>query len=137
MDFSTSPLLLSVCLSVLVLVSSQVQEIYVDLCVLSPHVFTLNIPAVAPLQQQELSLWTPYEESVFQRMIDGVFSCIALFKIFPALRFQASSALCKRLAAALQVRIGENLDLLERAGRGGGSESGGKSGGELKEKRRR
>ncbi|KEP66853.1 UNVERIFIED_CONTAM: Sec1 family protein [Hammondia hammondi] len=113
----------------------QVEEFYVDLFALDPHVFTLNIPAVTSLQVQDLSLWTPYEESLFQRMVDGVFSCIALLRIFPLVRFQVNSVVSKRLAAAMQVRLSENADLLDKrpqtsapgrsADASGGSSSGG------------
>ncbi|CBZ53794.1 putative vacuolar protein sorting-associated protein [Neospora caninum Liverpool] len=96
----------------------QVEEFYVDLYALDPHVFTLNILAIAPLHAQDLSLWTPYEESLFQRMLDGLFSCVALLRIFPLVRFQSNSVVSKRLAAAIQMRLSENADLLDKRPQG-------------------
>ncbi|PFH37271.1 Sec1 family protein [Besnoitia besnoiti] len=98
----------------------QVEEFYVDLYALDRDVFTLNILAVAPLHVQDLSLWTPYEESLFQRMTDGLFSCVALLRTFPLVRFQSNSVVSKRLAAALQMRMAENADLLDKRPQGSG-----------------
>ena len=60
------------------------------------------------MQLQNLSLWTAYDESLFQRMVDGVFSCVALLGGGPVIRFQRGSNVCQRLAAAVQNRIAES-----------------------------
>ncbi|KAL8275939.1 hypothetical protein Esti_000055 [Eimeria stiedai] len=88
-------------------VIAQVFELFVDIYPLGPRLFSLNIPALSQLQLQSLSLWTAYDESLFQRMVDGLFSCIALLRGAPLIRFQRGSSVCQRLAAATQHRIDE------------------------------
>lgn len=69
----------------------------------------MSFPAVICFAQlQNLSLWTAYDESLFQRMVDGIFSCIALLGGGPVIRFQRGSNICQRLAAAVQHRIDES-----------------------------
>ncbi|KAL8435826.1 hypothetical protein ACSSS7_002203 [Eimeria intestinalis] len=86
-------------------VIAQVFELFVDIYPLGPRLFSLNIPALSQLQS--LSLWTAYDESLFQRMVDGLFSCIALLGGAPLIRFHRGSNVCQRLAAATQHRIDE------------------------------
>ncbi|KAL8448218.1 hypothetical protein Emag_003986 [Eimeria magna] len=72
-------------------VVAQVFELFVDIYPLGPRLFSLNIPALSQLQ----------------RMVDGLFSCIALLGGAPLIRFQRGSNVCQRLAAATQHRIDE------------------------------
>ncbi|KAL8434226.1 hypothetical protein Efla_001991 [Eimeria flavescens] len=95
---------------------AQVFELFVDVYALGPHLFCLNIPAVSQLQLQNLSLWTAYDESLFQRMVDGVFSCIALLGGAPLIRFHRGSAVCQRLAAATQHRLDESRAFAQQQG---------------------
>lgn len=84
---------------------AQVFELYVDIFPLGPRLFTLNIPAVSQLLFQDHSLWTAYDESLFERMVDGVFSCIALLGVGPLIRYQKGSKVCQRFADTLQHRL--------------------------------
>ncbi|OEH76953.1 sec1 family protein [Cyclospora cayetanensis] len=84
-----------------------VYEVFVDMYPLGPRLFSLSVPAVSQLQMQNLSLWTAYDEMLFQRMVDGLFSCIALLGGGAVIRFLRGSAVCQRLAAAVQNRVAE------------------------------
>lgn len=61
--------------------------------------------AVYALQFQDHTLWTAYDESLFERMVDGVFSCVALLGVGPLIRYEKDSKVCQRFADTLQHRL--------------------------------
>eukprot|EP00922_Rhytidocystis_sp_ex-Travisia-forbesii_P072572 GHVS01108190.1.p1 GENE.GHVS01108190.1~~GHVS01108190.1.p1 ORF type:complete len:468 (+),score=86.50 GHVS01108190.1:1047-2450(+) len=89
----------------------HVHEIFADILPLAPHLFSLNLPSTAPLLQDP-AIWSTYEDSLFARMLDGLFAAICTARAAPvAVRHQAGSALCAKLASAVWRRLGDEQSL--------------------------
>jgi len=101
-------------------VVNQLQEVYLDYQALNPHLFSLDIPSVLPLQLKSQSLWSPSERANFQRMVDGVLALLLSLRAkMPSIRFDASSSLCKTLAEAVEKKIGTESQFIEKMARDG------------------
>mmetsp|Transcript_24532 Transcript_24532/g.53376 ORF Transcript_24532/g.53376 Transcript_24532/m.53376 type:complete len:574 (+) Transcript_24532:147-1868(+) len=98
----------------------QVQEFYADVYAVGHELFSLNLPSTARLTENA-NVWSSYEESVFDRMIEGLLSVCLNLRMVPSLRYTASSQLTRQVAERLQKRLQEEQGLcegLERERRG-------------------
>jgi len=94
-------------------VVQQVQEFFADVYAVSHDLFSLNLPSTARLTEDR-GKWTSYEESVFERMIEGLLSVCLTLRMLPAIRYTASSHLTRQVAERLQLRIQEEQSLFEQ-----------------------
>lgn len=93
-------------------VVQQVQEFFADVYAVGHDLFSLNLPSTARLTE-ERSRWTSYEESVFERTLEGLLSVCMTLRMLPAIRYTASSDLTRQVAQRLQTRITEEQSLFE------------------------
>eukprot|EP01071_Lankesteria_metandrocarpae_P008460 Lankesteria_metandrocarpae@DN4967_c0_g1_i3.p1 len=84
----------------------QVHEFYADIYPVNRDLFSLDVPSTVGLTL-ETSVWTAYEETILQRIVDGLFSSICVTKVSPTVRFQSSSVICRKVATQLQVRLSD------------------------------
>eukprot|EP00747_Dinoflagellata_sp_TGD_P208187 gnl/TRDRNA2_/TRDRNA2_81695_c1_seq1.p1 gnl/TRDRNA2_/TRDRNA2_81695_c1~~gnl/TRDRNA2_/TRDRNA2_81695_c1_seq1.p1 ORF type:complete len:580 (-),score=130.18 gnl/TRDRNA2_/TRDRNA2_81695_c1_seq1:154-1893(-) len=106
----------------------QVQEFYADVYAVNHDLFSLNIPSTIRLHEAQTT-WSSYEDSIFERTIEGLLSVCFALKMLPAIRYSASSELCRQIAFRLQARLTEEQSLfdapdvkeaIDRETRGGG-----------------
>merc|ERR1719335_1712234 len=90
----------------------QVQEYFADIFAVNHDLFALNIPSTMRLYQPQSS-WSSYEETVFERMVEGLLSACLGLRMLPAIRYPRSSELCHIVARRLQERITEEHGLFE------------------------
>lgn len=90
----------------------QVQEYFADIFAVNHDLFALNIPSTMRLYQPQSS-WSSYEETVFERMVEGLLSACLGLRMLPAIRYPRSSELCHIVARRLQERISEEQGLFE------------------------
>jgi len=57
--------------------------------------------------------WTSYEESVFERIVEGLLSACLTLRMLPAIRYTASSDLTRQVAFRLANRLKEEMSLFE------------------------
>eukprot|EP00927_Polykrikos_kofoidii_P047542 TRINITY_DN41758_c0_g1_i1.p1 TRINITY_DN41758_c0_g1~~TRINITY_DN41758_c0_g1_i1.p1 ORF type:complete len:587 (+),score=116.63 TRINITY_DN41758_c0_g1_i1:107-1762(+) len=98
----------------------QVQEFFADVYAVSHELFSLNLPSTIRLTGDQ-SKWSSYEESIFERIVEGLLAACLNLRILPALRYTGSSELTRQVAHRLQTRITEELNLfdaVERAKKG-------------------
>ena len=93
-------------------VVAQVQEYFADYYAINPELFSLNLPSTSGLTNDE-SLWAPYEESIFSRMVDGLFAAAISLRMNPVIRYSRNSPLCQKLAQSLQQRFESEQSLIE------------------------
>eukprot|EP00928_Gymnodinium_smaydae_P047400 TRINITY_DN31632_c0_g1_i1.p1 TRINITY_DN31632_c0_g1~~TRINITY_DN31632_c0_g1_i1.p1 ORF type:complete len:584 (-),score=141.28 TRINITY_DN31632_c0_g1_i1:174-1844(-) len=93
----------------------QVQEYYADIYAIGHDLFSLNLPSTIRLCEEH-DRWTEYEQSVFERIVEGLVSACLNLQILPAIRYNGSSAICQQAAHRLQQRIVEELSLFEELG---------------------
>lgn len=90
----------------------QVQENYADVYAVNHDLFSLNLLSTIRLHENQ-SQWSSYEESIFERIIEGLLSvCIAL-RLYPCVRYTSCSELGRQVAQRLQQRILEEQSLFE------------------------
>jgi len=94
-------------------VVQQVQEFFADVFAISHDLFSLNLPSTARLTEDR-SRWTSYEESVFERTLEGLLSVCLTLRMLPAIRYTAASQLTRQVAERLQTRISEEQSLFEQ-----------------------
>ena len=94
---------------------TEVQEAYADVFAINSDLFSLNIPSTVSLTGQQ-SLWTSYEESILQRIVDGLFSSAVTLRIQPVVRYARASPLCLKIAQLLQTKLDEEQILFEQMG---------------------
>jgi len=82
----------------------QVHEYFADVCPVNSNLFSLNVPTTVGLTLDP-GLWTPYEDAVFTRVVDGVYSSCLLMKVNPIVRFQRISRICARIASQVKSRL--------------------------------
>jgi len=97
-------------------VVQQVQEFFADVFAVSHDLFSLNLPSTARLTEDR-SRWTSYEESVFDRTLEGLLSVCLTLRMLPAIRYTAASSLTRQVAEKLQLRIQEEQSLFEQMDR--------------------
>eukprot|EP00744_Colponema_vietnamica_P007561 GILI01010867.1.p1 GENE.GILI01010867.1~~GILI01010867.1.p1 ORF type:complete len:562 (+),score=161.61 GILI01010867.1:64-1749(+) len=88
----------------------QVQEFYLDYYVVSQDMFTLAIPSTMNLLQPS---WNKLENSIFDRMSDGIMSALLSLRKRPTIRFARGSEVCRQLADHIQSRIEEESQLFD------------------------
>lgn len=66
--------------------------------------FTLNFPTSVPLYK----LKKKQSNAEFERMVEGVLSCMLSLKKRPIVRYQANSVVAKELASEVTVRCKNN-----------------------------
>mmetsp|Transcript_95452 Transcript_95452/g.269763 ORF Transcript_95452/g.269763 Transcript_95452/m.269763 type:complete len:579 (-) Transcript_95452:375-2111(-) len=93
-------------------VVQQVQEFFADVYAVSHDLFSLNLPSTIRLCEDQ-TRWTSYEESVFERTIEGLLAACLTLRMLPAIRYTASSDLTRKIADRLQTRITEEQSLFE------------------------
>ena len=94
----------------------EVQEYFFDYFPVGEELFSLALPSTSGLTQEQ-ALWTPYEEAIFARTVDGLFAaCLSLRGggggLSPSVRFSRSSALTALVGQALSARFDEERVLL-------------------------
>lgn len=93
-------------------VVQQVQEFFADVFAVNHDLFSLNLPSTARLTEDE-SRWTSYEESLFERTVEGLLAACLTLRMLPVIRYTGSSRLTKKLASRLQTRFTEEQSLFE------------------------
>jgi len=90
----------------------QVQEFFADVFAVNHDLFSLNLPSTIRLHEDHKS-WTSYEESIFDRIVEGLLAVCLAVRMLPAVRYTSSSELGHRIAYKLQQRITEEQSLFE------------------------
>mmetsp|Transcript_24481 Transcript_24481/g.70270 ORF Transcript_24481/g.70270 Transcript_24481/m.70270 type:complete len:580 (-) Transcript_24481:505-2244(-) len=101
-------------------VVQQVQEFFADVYAVSHDLFSLGLHSTIRLTEPQ-EAWSSYEESVFERIVEGLLAACLALRVLPALRYAAGSELARQLAQRLQARIAEErglFEVLERERRG-------------------
>lgn len=93
-------------------VVQQVQEFYADVYAVNHEVFSLNLPSMSKLTEEQTK-WTSYEENNFDRTVEGLLATCLTLRMQPAIRYTASSELTRQVAYRLQSRITEEESLFE------------------------
>ncbi|XP_077362359.1 vacuolar protein sorting-associated protein 45 [Festucalex cinctus] len=86
-------------------VVAEVQEFYGDFIAVNPHVFSLNLPAVA-----KGGVWDP---TALWRCTQGLTSLLLALKKCPMIRYQLSSDMAKRLAQSVKQIITKEYELFD------------------------
>mmetsp|Transcript_110918 Transcript_110918/g.312690 ORF Transcript_110918/g.312690 Transcript_110918/m.312690 type:complete len:575 (-) Transcript_110918:79-1803(-) len=95
----------------------QVQEFFADVYAVNHDLFSLNLPSTIRLTEDH-SKWTSYEESIFERTIEGLLAACLNLRMLPAIRYTASSELTRQVAHRLETRIKEEFSLFDPVERG-------------------
>jgi hypothetical protein len=93
-------------------VVQQVQEFFADVYAVNHELFSLNLPSTSKLTEEQ-SKWTSYEDSNFDRTVEGLLAVCLALRMTPALRYTAASELTRQVAYRLQSRITEEQSLFE------------------------
>eukprot|EP00916_Digyalum_oweni_P018253 GHVL01030640.1.p1 GENE.GHVL01030640.1~~GHVL01030640.1.p1 ORF type:complete len:587 (+),score=104.11 GHVL01030640.1:50-1810(+) len=89
-----------------------IMEYFGDFYPINVDLFSLNIPSCSSLTQPR-PYWTPYDESAFDRMVDGVFAATLSMRVLPYLRYQKNSDTCQRLAEKILQKFNEERSLFD------------------------
>lgn len=98
----------------------QVQEFFADIYAITHELFSLSMPSSVRLAEHR-GRWTSYEEDRFDRIIEGLLAVCLCLRVYPTLRYTASSELTREVAQRLQSRIAEEssiFETIERPARG-------------------
>eukprot|EP00435_Cladocopium_sp_Y103_P051296 s77_g15.t2 len=90
----------------------QVQEFFADVYAVNHDLFSLNLPSTVRLTEDH-HCWSPYEESVFERIIEGLLATCLALRMLPAIRYTGACELTRQLAHRLESRIHEEQSLFE------------------------
>eukprot|EP00929_Paragymnodinium_shiwhaense_P007914 TRINITY_DN111837_c0_g1_i1.p1 TRINITY_DN111837_c0_g1~~TRINITY_DN111837_c0_g1_i1.p1 ORF type:complete len:572 (-),score=138.12 TRINITY_DN111837_c0_g1_i1:277-1992(-) len=90
----------------------QVQEFFADVYAITHDLFSLNLQSTMKLHEDRMQ-WTSYEESVFERILEGLLAACLNLRVLPLIRYTSSSPLASVIGARLQARITEELSLFE------------------------
>jgi vacuolar protein sorting-associated protein 45 len=93
----------------------QVQEFFADVYAINHDLFSLNLPSTIRLTE---NTWTSYEESVFDRTVEGILAACINLRMLPAIRYTASSELTRQIAQRLDQRFREEKSLFDSVDRG-------------------
>jgi vacuolar protein sorting-associated protein 45 len=102
---------------------SEVQEAFADVFAINPDLFSLNLPSTVSLTAQQ-SLWTSYEESILNRLVDGIFATAVALRMQPMVRFARTSPLCLKIAQMVQSKLDDEHILFEQIGSNTGGQQG-------------
>lgn len=97
----------------------QVQEFFADVYAINHDLFSLNLPSTIRLTEDHAQ-WTSYEESVFDRIIEGLLAACLTLRMMPVIRYTASSQLTNEVARRLQQRITQEQSLFDTIEQGRG-----------------
>jgi len=101
-------------------VVSQLQEVFLDYQAINPHLFSLDIPAVAAMSLKPQASWNAVEEASFSRMADGLFSVLLSSRgRNPRIRYDDGSPLCQLLAQEVEARVSRDALFVEKMSRAG------------------
>lgn len=90
----------------------QVHEYFFDVFVINSNLFSLNLPISVGLTS-DAQLWSAYEQNIYSRHIDGLFSVLLAMRMNPIIRYSVSSDLSRKMALSLQQKI-DSDNLVER-----------------------
>lgn len=90
----------------------QVQEFFADVYAVNHDLFSLNLTSTVRLTEDH-HCWSPYEESVFERIIEGLLATCLTLRMLPAIRYTGACELTRQLAHRLESRIHEEQSLFE------------------------
>mmetsp|Transcript_70312 Transcript_70312/g.164713 ORF Transcript_70312/g.164713 Transcript_70312/m.164713 type:complete len:578 (+) Transcript_70312:31-1764(+) len=93
-------------------VVKQVQEFFADVYAVNHDLFSLNLQSTVRLTEDP-GRWTSYEESIFERIIEGLLATCLTLRMLPAIRYTDSCDLTRQIAHRLQTRIHEEQSLFE------------------------
>lgn len=95
-----------------------VRQSFTDIQVLTPTLFSLDVPYVALLANQQYSLWNAYQNALFQRIVDGILSSIVCStrNFFRGTLYARHSSFCELLAKTLHSNL-LKADLLQDLGK--------------------
>ena len=93
----------------------QVQEAFADVFAINSDLFSLNIPSTVSLTTQQ-SLWTSYEESIVNRIVEGLFASALALRMHPSVRYARASPICFKIAQQLQSKIDAENILFDQLG---------------------
>ncbi|KAF7458882.1 vacuolar protein sorting-associated protein 45 [Cryptosporidium felis] len=82
----------------------RIKEINMDFNVVNCDLFSLNMNYFFSMYQLP-SQWTTYEETLFSRVIDGLYSASLHLREVPVIRFLVNSPLCRNIAFAVERRL--------------------------------
>ncbi|KAL3128241.1 putative vacuolar protein-sorting protein VPS45 [Cryptosporidium hominis] len=85
-------------------VIKRIQEVKLDFNVISCDLFSLSMNYFASMYNLPSS-WTTYEETLFSRMIEGIYSASLQLGEIPVIRYLANSPLCRNIAFAVERRL--------------------------------
>jgi len=86
-------------------VIKSVYEFYFDYHALDESLFTLDVPSMIPLVQQD------WDHSSMRRMTEGLLAALLSFQKLPSIRFQANSEICKELARRIEKECYRNEEI--------------------------
>jgi hypothetical protein len=95
----------------------QVQEYFADVYAINHDLFSLNLPSTIRLSEDH-GRWTSYEESIFDRTVEGLLAACLNLRMLPAIRYTGSSELTRQVAHRLDQRIREEMSLFDLVERG-------------------
>ncbi|EEA04729.1 Sec1 family protein [Cryptosporidium muris RN66] len=82
----------------------KIQEIRLDIEIVNKDLFSLNMNYSATMYNLPTN-WTTYEETLFSRIIDGLYSICCIYNKIPYIRYPEKSALCRNISFALERRL--------------------------------
>lgn len=100
----------------------QVQEFFADMYAVNHELFSLNLPSTSKLTEDQ-SRWTSYEESNFDRIVEGLLAACLALRMWPTIRYTSASELTRQFAYRLQSRVTEEQSLFETIERQRGDSS--------------
>jgi len=90
----------------------QVQEFFVDVYAVGHELFSLNLPSTIRLTEDR-GRWSSYEDSVFERTVEGLLAACLTLRMLPAVRYTNASDLTREVAYRLLNRIQQEQNLFE------------------------
>ena len=104
----------------------EVQEVYCDVYAVTHELWSLNQHSTVYMALRNPVHWTPYEEAIFQRHVEGLLAVIltclnsdadlhgAVGARVPLIRYPHGSSICQKLANDLTSRMNEEHSLFGR-----------------------
>lgn len=90
----------------------QVQEFFADVYAINHELFSLNLPSTSKLTEEQ-SRWTSYEESIFDRIVEGLLATCLTLRMMPVIRYTNASEISRQIGYRLQSRIQEEQSLFD------------------------
>lgn len=93
-------------------VVQQVQEYFADVYAVNHELFSLNLPSTSKLTE-DMGRWSSYDESNFERIVEGLLATCLMLQMMPSIRYTAASELTRQVAYKLHSRITEEQSLFD------------------------